>query len=878
MFGQVVTGSSIYNNDSQYSYANLWDGNDTTSWHSQSESPHWTILDLGEGKSGDVKAYRILSRNDTHNLTSWKLYGSNNNLDWYVIHSVPNSGTDWSVPRSFLISDNIVVALLHFNGDNGSQSFVDNASIPHTFSIVGNAQLSTAQAKFGASSAFFDGSGDGIRCNNSDYAFGTGDFTIECWVNPINGGHGQANSRILETRAWGTSGGISLVTDNMTNPASIGLLGSYTTDNLSIWSRTTIPNSAWTHLCVTRQSGIFNLWIDGVLHNTNGNTSLNLSAGALSIGCNNIGGESFYGFIDELRIIKGISNYKPTMTPSVPPVRFNTNLPDAYYSNVALMLPFCGTPGSNVFVDVSPTPKTITTFGDTQHSVSQTKWGDSSAYFDGSGDYLRIPYSSDLSLQGNFTVEAWFNASAFTGGPIISKDTYGSNFDFSLQIVDATTIACYSNGTTTNLTVTVPTMSTGTWYHVAFVRNGSTNTIYLNGTAYGSNTMSISNDSQVYLTIGCFGWNQPSGYFRGYIQDLRITQAARYTSNFTPPTTELAQDPNFADVKLLLRFNGTNGSTTFTDSSGTPKTFSRTGTCNISTTQGKWGGTSGYFANGVIVTPGHADFNMGTGDFTIEYWCYPTTVGGSTPKRHFSAEGATQSICIREDASNVMSAFFRAGVTSVTTLLGAVNFTANTWQHVALVRKSGFVTLYKNGLGIGAHYVPGAIDLTSVSVAIGATSSNAECYQGYIDDLRVTKGVARYSCNFTVPTSPFSDPATIEPHYNVSGSCLFIHPGYPPVNPQITINNRQEKADWDLIDGGTYTLSGTITMEGSPVSRKVYLFDHKSKRLISTTWSRESDGYYEFKKLKKTTTYWVVSEDYQHIFHTVCSDEVTVNL
>jgi hypothetical protein len=88
-------------------------------------------------------------------------------------------------------------------------------------------------------------------------------------------------------------------------------------------------------------------------------------------------------------------------------------------------------------------------------------------------------------------------------------------------------------------------------------------------------------------------------------------------------------------------------------------------------------------------------------------------------------------------------------------------------------------------------------------------------------------------------------------------------------------HNRKDRADWDTIDGGYSKVSGYVYQEGIPVSRKVYLFEWQSKRLISSTWSRVEDGYYEFLRLKNTTAYWVVSTDYQQIFHTTVSDKVS---
>lgn len=139
--------------------------------------------------------------------------------------------------------------------------------------------------------------------------------------------------------------------------------------------------------------------------------------------------------------------------------------------------------------------------------------------------YLATPYTAEFDLSGgDFVIEARFNVTAFSNEmSIISKDTYGSNFDWALIIVDNQTLRVWSNGTATDLTVTVPTMNTGQWYHFKFERVSGTNTIYLDGVDYGNNTMTISNSSTEFITVGCSSWNNPGMFFNGYIDNVRIS-------------------------------------------------------------------------------------------------------------------------------------------------------------------------------------------------------------------------------------------------------------------------------------------------------------------------------------------------------------------
>jgi hypothetical protein len=234
------------------------------------------------------------------------------------------------------------------------------------------------------------------------------------------------------------------------------------------------------------------------------------------------------------------------------PVVYEQALNDSSFSSVSLLMHMNGSNNSSSFTDSSFNPKTITNNGPVI-STSQSKFGGASGYF--SNNYRTGPYTSDFDLTGNFTLECWFNSVSFSSGTVlISKDTYGSNYDWSIYMPNSTTMALYTNGTNSNLTVTVPAMSTNTWHHVAFVRNNGTNTIYLNGVAYGSNSMSITNASQTKITIGCASWNNPGIFFNGYINELRLSKVARYTSNFTPQTTQFL-DNNDVVISSVTGFD-----------------------------------------------------------------------------------------------------------------------------------------------------------------------------------------------------------------------------------------------------------------------------------------------------------------------------------
>ena len=215
-----------------------------------------------------------------------------------------------------------------------------------------------------------------------------------------------------------------------------------------------------------------------------------------------------------------------------------------------------------------------------------------------------------------------------------------------------------------------------------------------------------------------------------------------------------ASDPYFANVVCLMHFDGANGSTTFTDQIAANSWNIQAGLPTISTAQSKFGGSSGNFpvnTNAAIQTADKTALQMGTGDFTIEGWFNP--VAGS---------GAFGAMYIKGSNS--------AGGLTLTVLPTAVGFRCNTsttfsqtisaisgWAHIAWVRASGVVTIYVNGISVYSTTVSFNHNDTSTMYLGSNTSagSGTFSYGGYIDDFRITKGVARYTANFTPPAAPF---------------------------------------------------------------------------------------------------------------------------
>lgn len=222
-------------------------------------------------------------------------------------------------------------------------------------------------------------------------------------------------------------------------------------------------------------------------------------------------------------------------------------------------------------------------------------------------------------------------------------------------------------------------------------------------------------------------------------------------------TEKVTTDPYRSQVSLLLHGDGANGSTTITDSSPTPKTVTAVGDAKISTAQSKFGGSSIAFdgSGDYLSIPSNIDFRLGAENFTIEFWIRYNTVSGVQILFDTRPTAGTGLYPVIYSNGATLSYFTNAS--DRITVLNAV--AAGAWYYVALVKNSGLTKLYLNGLQVGSAYADSNDYLCGPLLFIGNDSYTPALYafNGYIDDLRITKGVARYTANFTPPTAPFPD-------------------------------------------------------------------------------------------------------------------------
>lgn len=469
-----------------------------------------------------------------------------------------------------------------------------------------------------------------------------------------------------------------------------------------------------------------------------------------------------------------------------------TDSGDPYYSAVSLLLPMDGSNGSTTFTDSGPNAITLTATGSPQISTTLSKYGGASASFPTNQSYLTAPSSTLWAFgTGDFTIEFWIYIAANQNSQGIIGNRPNSAVSTAWQILFHTTNNRIEFHTGAAIVLqSSSTVSLNTWTHVAFCRSSGTLRVFLNGVQAGSVT-----NSNDYSTVSALNISRDLNTYAssngivGNLDDLRISKFARYTTSFTPPTAALPTfesatpaDPYYGSTSLLLHMDGTNGSTSFVDSGPNALAVTASGNAQVSTAQSKFGGASAYFdGNGDYLSLGtQSQLDFGTGDFTIECWFQLT-----------STTNADQGILNDTRATfGTGSVLFKAKQTSGS---GKICFQAydfsssggrivqsttvpvvNTWYHVALVRSSGTVRLFVNGVLESSGTWAGSVNFNyNNGTRIGhSILDGANGYlTGYIDDLRITKGVAR---TITVPTKAFPNLYNPNTTLPVSGAALWL--------------------------------------------------------------------------------------------------------
>lgn len=592
--------------------------------------------------------------------------------------------------------------------------------------------------------AYFDGNGDWLSITGN---ISPGDFTVEAWIFPTaNNGTDATVFSTFGTSSPSTTNGIIFGLFNMLPTVGIGngQFGGPTAQ-----AAAAAPLNTWTHIAATRSGSTLTLWVNGVSAATTTASQTLTANQPILIGRAYPDLSRFFtGYISNLRVVSGTALYTTNFTPSTTPL--------TAVANTSLL-----TCQSSRFIDNSTNNFSITVNGDsrpstlnpftpiysTQQSYSPSVIG-GSGRFDGSGDYLQIANNAANQLGTTWTAEAWVYITSYTNiNQIFGKG--GSTTDWFLGITATSGRLYYGISTTDYFATTGPVVPLNVWNHVALVCTGSNHNIYLNGVLGATRAATTNFTSTGPLNIGR-GRDSSTNYFSGLISDARLVKGtAVYTSTFAPPAQPLTAITN---TSLLV--NMTNAGIY---DSAQQSVLATVGNTALTTAVKNFGNSSIAFdgTDDYMVAASSNTLDFATGDFTIELWA------------NFSALSTNRLLLDRWASGNANSwqLYWRSTGTSITFLVGAstvllqdpstTRITTGTWNHIAVTRSGTTARLFINGVVVAS-----ATDSTSLSsslpLALGIQYTTlTNDLNGYLSDVRITKGVARYTANFTPPDTSF---------------------------------------------------------------------------------------------------------------------------
>jgi hypothetical protein len=632
---------------------------------------------------------------------------------------------------------NSTALLLETTGTNGQQNntFLDSSTNNFTITRTGTPTQGTftpfSQTGW---SGYFGGTSNYLTApTNAAFAFGTGDFTVECWV--FDTGTTAAFAQIVGASTYGVSNEF-IISLNGSTRKLYAQLGNPAGSN----STGDITANVWTHVAVVRSGATLTFYINGIASGSSTNSNSVSSTIVVTIGAsnNNNADSRFMGYMSNLRIVKGTAVYTANFTPPTAPLTAISGtslltLQSNYFkdnSSNNFAITATGTPSIQAFSPFAPA------------AAYSTATVGGSGYFNGTTDYLAVANNAALQLATAtpFTIEAWvyIQSLSATDHGIIGKRQSGN--EWQVNIHPSFGYLTFWNGSTTyqsNITLVI-----NVWYYVTITWDGTTLRFFVNGVVGSTYTGFTVSSSTNQVVVGATGPGA-AALFTGYISNLRLVNGtALYTANFTPPTAPLTAVTN---TSLLL--NETNAGIYDATAKNDVTTV---GSAQASTTQSKFGGSSMLF-NGTtdyLTTIDKPIAQLGTGDFTIEGWVYLSAVG--TARGLVSKGAAATGWSVGVSALNQLTFAYTAS-----TLTASTTLVVSTWYYFAVVRSgtaTGNVKIYLNGSvdATSSGAITDNFNQTSTGY-IGADRVGTSLLSGYLDEIRVTR-VAR---TITTPTAAF---------------------------------------------------------------------------------------------------------------------------
>ncbi|WP_244592211.1 LamG domain-containing protein [Azospirillum palustre] len=725
----------------------------------------------------------------SNTMTGW--------LDQFRISKTARYSTNFTPSATAFVTDADTVHLFSFDDGHGGQVLKDRSNSGQELCLEGTATISTGWSKFGASSLRMPGSSrltTAASKPHADLNLGADNFTIDLHARFDSAGDAQVLISAGNTNQFGiqvqTSSG-SLLLWMSTNGSGWDLV-----NGVSMGSFTVGTSAHW---AIVRSGSTLYLFKDGVLQNTVSIGTMALAA--LTKWCFGgyvpaVGGGNMNGYVDELRIKRGVAEWVANFT--VPAAPYTAD------DRTILLCHFDGSNGDKVTLDGSRSSYTATAFGDAALpalafqggaalSSAQARGGHGSALaLNGSGQCASITFAQPsaghplyFGTNTKHCIEVWMYFASFSTSPQIFNIS-----DASGTVANSMQLWTHTDGTlrfngwgSGSIIPSNAAMSTG-WHHIALVRDNFGWYVYVDGVK--SNQLMGPQVNPAYLSaayrlyVGAY-WDGGQAFLNGAIDSIRITNGQpRYTANFTPATL-VADDM----TTLFWEFNGAVGqkwvkelsqNTALIAANGNarsvkdgvwiaPVVSSSATNSGISTGNAKFGSGSLYASTaGTYYIVSNGTPYAPPGDFTYDFWINPTDVSG-TRRIFYKGNPANSSWDISAYLSNLtMQVEYRD--TASNGFGASATLTANVWQHVAIVRSGSMITIYVGGMAKNSFSsVNGLIQQSGAFSLLDTTSSGQGMYGGTcIDEFRVSN-VARWTGNFTPPSLAYGSSYVTGPFY-----------------------------------------------------------------------------------------------------------------
>lgn len=652
-----------------------------------------------------------------------------------------------------------VTALITGDGTNGAQNntFIDSSPNNLAVTRVGNTTQGSYSPYDGNFSSYFDGVNSYLGIAYiAGFSFGTGNFTVECWY------YATATTGSVANFSNGASSNSNFSWEIYQTSATGIQISLFEGATQYVASSTGFSTNAWNHVAAVRNGNTLTIYINGVAGGTTANVtnvSANNPASAyVYIGAEANGGARITGYVSNLRLVKGTALYTTTFTPSTTPL--------TAVSGTQLL-----TCQNGNFVDNSNNSSTVFKNG----NASTQAFGpfepatlapiSYSGYFDGTGDYAVGPTSNtkfQLTSNGGtgFTVEAWIYPTGGSGTYRIISSYYsyvdgGAEQGWMLRLNSSNQVE-FGNRFA-SVAVIGGTAPLNTWTHVAGVISGSTIYLYVNGVSVGTPT-SLGSQDYTNTTFAVAAAKSNNSYtsinFFGYISNLRVVTSTLYTTTFTPSTTPLTA---VSGTTIL-----TCQSNSFVDNSINNFTITPSGDAK-SVIQNPFGSLSySQYFNGssYLSVASNTALDFRTGNFTIELWVY-SPVGFANFADAVISKGSPGNVdyATWDLQGNGTSGNLRfLGPFSTEYFSTTSQPWLTGWAHIAICRSGSSTKLFVNGTQQGSTY-SGTQDFEAGNpVIIGAgfydpPGRGSNCF---ISNVRLVKGTALYTTNFTPSTTPLT--------------------------------------------------------------------------------------------------------------------------